>query len=325
MHIIVQENGLVHHRNVVPDDALQHGPVGDLAVDQGVAQRVLPVPEHPLIISGHVPDGLVPDDMGHHLQAVLVGDAAEGVHIPVGGGLHAEIAGIVQISLAHSAGAAAERAVLEQLHRAEGQHIRVGAQAAGIAAGIDELLQVLRRIKADLEAVAQGAAVFLIERADHIDDRVPGIAGVARVIGLNRGDTVGQGVLRAGEEIPPGVLQVGLGQHAVGQSGGRFGKDTVGHAVFVHLNGAALYPAGLLGHAQQLQRPGIGGGHMAAHPAENDGNIGGDAVQVIAVGHPLLIPEQVLVPAGGGKAPGAGLGMGGHKGLHPLYHIVDGG
>ena len=43
MHVIVQENGLVSHQNIISRNPLQQGPVSNLTVNQGMAQRVFSV------------------------------------------------------------------------------------------------------------------------------------------------------------------------------------------------------------------------------------------------------------------------------------------
>ena len=54
---------------------------------------------------------------------------------------------------------------------------------------------------------------------------------------------------------------------------------------------------GLFGNAKEFQSLAVDGHGMAAGPDGTDGIVCGHFVQIIAGGHPLFVPEQILVPA----------------------------
>ena len=75
------------------------------------------------------------------------------------------------------------------------------------------------------------------------------------------------------------------------------------------------------GDPQQLQGPAVHHQTVAAGPHRADRDLGGDGVQVVPVGHPAGVREQVLVPAAADQ-PGVPLaGVPGQEGAHTLQHL----
>ena len=115
MHIIIQEDRLVTDQNIIPGDPLHHLPVCDLAVDQGVAQGILPVMEHLLIAFDHILNGPVSDHMGHHLNPRRIRQTAELVHLFLCDTFHSAVSRVVLIFFPHGRRPSAQGTILKKL------------------------------------------------------------------------------------------------------------------------------------------------------------------------------------------------------------------
>ena len=289
-HVVVQEDGLDVGEDVVFAEALDQGGVGDLAVDHPVAVGVFAVADGVVAVE-HLLDGRVADGVHRHLAAVLVGQFDHGVGLLLGQGLDPLGGGVVGVGLSHGGGAGAQRAVHKQL---QGADLVVAVAGAGlvslvqkglVAGGVHEVALVV-----DPQGGVAGLDVFI---------RLQGLAPApgADVHGLHRGDAPLGGVGHGGAQGVLDLLHGGLvlqGHHHVGRG---LAEDAGGLAVFVHVEVGPLGLGGVLGDAGHLDGQGVGADRVAAGPLQHQGVLGGDFVQVVAVHHPGLVGEVVLVPA----------------------------
>ena len=222
--------------------------------------------------------------------------------------------------MAHGGGARAQRAVLEQLQRAQG-HAVIAAQVL-LRSLCQPLFKGRGRGEGHLVVVPQGAAVFAVDLPNQAEHRADGQRGAARIVGLYGGDAPGQGVLGRRQKHLL-ILLIGIGlEHGVGPVAHQLGEDAVGLAVLIGLPGAAGKLGSAPADAHQLQHLTVHRDDMAADPLHDDGNVRGDPVQVPPCGQALIPLKQVLVPAHCLNAPLPCLGMGLQKGPADLYQMV---
>ena len=136
-------------------DTCEQSFVRNLAVDQGVAQLVLPVHKGVFVAVYGLLDGCVTDDMGDHLQAVLLGKLAVFLHLIVFDPFQAVILSVNSIAVPHQSRSRPQAAVLEELQRPQGQPGILSIFAAGELAFRQIGFEGGKVVKADLMPVPE--------------------------------------------------------------------------------------------------------------------------------------------------------------------------
>ena len=107
-------------------------------------------------------------------------------------------------------------------------------------------------------------------------------------------------MLHAGPQQVFQLPALGLGDQLLHQGGGQLFEDAVGLAVFIQFKLAAGDLGGIPGDAGYLQSFGVNHCHMAAGAGKDKGVLGGDFIQIVAVEHPVLVGEVIMVPPAAG-------------------------
>ena len=253
IHIVIQENGLGKHQNIVLGDALQQGTVGNLAVNNGVAELVLAIHEGPLIALHSAAHGLVTDAVGNHLQIMLLCQLAVAVHILHGDPLQAVVFRIAHVAVGHKTRAGAQAAVLKQLQGAQGKPGALLILAHGVLAPGQVFLEILQVVEADLVAIANLALSIVV----HLVQQAEGSGGIqeggAHIVALDAGETVGNRIVHGILHELMALLQSKLRDETLGDIAAVAGEDAVGHAIFIGEAILALALVYLTSALQDLQ------------------------------------------------------------------------
>ena len=309
IHIVIQENGLGKHQNIVLGDALQQGTVGNLAVNNCVAELVLAIHEGPLIALHSAAHGLVTDAVGNHLQIMLLCQLAVAVHILHGDPLQAVVFRIAHVAVGHKTRAGAQAAVLKQLQGAQGKPGTLLILAHGVLAPGQVFLEILQVVEADLVAIANLALSIVVHLVQQAESSGGIQEGGAHIVALDAGEAVGNRIVHGILHELMALLQSKLRDETLGDIAAVAGEDAVGHAIFIGEAILALALVYLAGALQDLQELAVDGDNVSADPLQHDGIVGTDLVQVMPVGQAVAIGEIVLVPAKGVQAVFHPLGM----------------
>ena len=319
LDVVIQKDALGVDVEAQPGDAVQLIGAGDLAVDHAVA-AVGPGMGGLGGLQGvqqPVQTG-VPDGVGGGLQPVGMGvsdpfgqvlPAAQG---QAGGG------GVVGVGAAEQGGAGPQSPVPDDLDRSGPEQ---GVPLAGPPAGLHKGLQIGKGGKVALLVDADGQLPLGRQLLIGLVHLRPGDgAEDAVVVGLAAGDALGvQGPAGGADHLFQGIF-AGGGDGGVDRVHGVVEEAAVRLAAG-HPDPAARRLGRAGGDPQQLQGPAVHHQTVAAGPHRADRDLGGDGVQVVPVGHPAGVREQVLVPAAADQ-PGVPLaGVPGQEGAHALQHL----
>ena len=290
--VVVDEDGLYLSQNVVLLEPLQSFGSGDLAVDYTVAQRVGAV-GHVLLIGleDHL-SSLVADGVGGNAHAVCGSDAADLIQVSLIHNSDAGGGGIICIGGIQLGGTGTQRAVYEQLQRADPVQV---ITMTGLVAVCQEGTEVVDLGEAALMISTDAAACmgYILIGLPHLS-----IVLVLDVVGLNRSHAHGLSIVHGSADA---LLVVGNsllgndGQHHCQSAA--LTDDTIGIAVGIQVDGSAGGLGSVAVDAGLLQSHRVAHSHMTAGTGADDGMLGGDLVQILTGGHPVGIGEEVLVPA----------------------------